>query len=127
MAAVVPEEIHQTFSSFAPKLETFEKIYKRLHENGELSKCEKETAALMAETLRTLSTDLEIKTGIGGHGLIAIYKNGPGKTVLLRADMDALPVREMTDLPYRSQKTMPDAKGTTKPVMHGQYSSMLRI
>ena len=112
--------LHEIISSSCPSLDKYEDLYRHLHQNGELSKCEKETARLIASKLREISPDLEIKTGIGGHGLVAIFRNGSGKTVLLRADIDALPVSEQTDLPYRSTKTMRDAEGNVKPVMHGK-------
>ena len=116
----VSDRLREIISSSCPSLDKYEDFYKHLHQNGELSKCEKETAGLIASRLREISRDLEIKTGIGGHGLIAIFRNGPGKTVLLRADIDALPVQEQTNLPYQSIKTMRDAEGTMKPVMHGR-------
>jgi metal-dependent amidase/aminoacylase/carboxypeptidase family protein len=76
-----------------PDLQSYEVLYKHFHANPELSTQEKDTAAKITEHLKSLSSDLEIKTGIGGHGQIAILKNGQGKTILLRADIDALPVR----------------------------------
>lgn len=103
---------------YCPDLGPYEEFYKFAHQNGELSTQEKETAALITKRLREISPDLDIRTDIGGHGLIAIYKNGAGPTVLLRADIDALPVREKTGLPYASTKTMPDVHGVVKPVMH---------
>jgi len=104
--------------TYRPDLSPYEDLYKHVHANPELSTQERETAALIAKHLRHLSSDLDIRSGIGGHGLIAILKNGPGKTILLRADIDALPVREKTGLPYASKKTMRDTDGIVKPVMH---------
>ena len=101
-----------------PELAEYEELYKHLHANPELSTSEFETSALVAERLKKLSPDLEIRTGIGGTGLIAILKNGAGKTVLLRADMDGLPVKELTDLPYASKKTQKDRDGVVKSTMH---------
>ena len=103
-----------------PDLAQYEEIYKKLHANPELSDLEEETAGFIEDHLIKLSPDLEIKTKIGGFGLIAICKNGGGKTTLLRADMDALPVAEMTGLDYASQKKMKDVNGDLKPVMHGK-------
>jgi metal-dependent amidase/aminoacylase/carboxypeptidase family protein len=103
-----------------PNLAPYEDLYRHLHANPELSTQENETAQLIAERLQKLSSDLDIRKNIGGHGLIAILKNGPGKTVLLRADIDALPLAEKTGLPYASRKTMKDSDGIVKPVMHGE-------
>ena len=103
-----------------PDLGHYEEIYKHCHSNPELSTQESETAQLIADHLKKLSSDLDIRTSIGGHGLIAICKNGPGKTVLLRADIDALPLGEKTGLDYASKKTMKDTDGLVKSVMHGK-------
>ncbi|KAJ9625346.1 hypothetical protein H2204_010438 [Knufia peltigerae] len=106
---------------YRPDLGPYEDLYRHCHANGEFSTQEGETAALITAHLRKLpgAGDLDIRTGIGGHGQIAILKNGEGKTILLRADIDALPVQEKTGLPYASTKTMKDtADGLVKPVMH---------
>jgi amidohydrolase len=68
--------------------------------------------------MRKISPDFDIRTGIGGHGQIAILENGPGKTIMLRADIDGLPVEEKTDLPFASKKKMLDTDGHVKSVMH---------
>ncbi|KAJ8116071.1 hypothetical protein OPT61_g2427 [Boeremia exigua] len=99
-------------------LPRYEAFYKDLHQNPELSLQEHKTAAKIVAFLQDLCSDLEIKTGIGGNGLIAILRNGAGKTVLLRADMDALPLLEKTSLEYASQEKAVDSEGKTVPVMH---------
>ena len=96
----------------------YEALYKHLHSHPELSLQERETAATAASHLHKLNVGFEIHTDIGGHGLAGILRNGEGKTVLLRADMDALPVEEKTGLPYASTVTMRDSDGVIKPVMH---------
>lgn len=108
-----------------PNLSQYEEIYKTLHANPELSDLEEETANLIESHLRKLSSDMEIKTKIGGHGLIAICRNGNGRTILLRADFDALPVQEKTGLDYASTKKMKDINGDVKPVMHGKTSILM--
>ncbi len=108
-----------------PDLSHYEEIYKTLHANPELSDMEEETANLIESHLRKLSSDLEIKTKIGGYGLIAICRNGDGKTILLRADFDALPVHEKTGLAYASAKKMKDVNGDLKPVMHGKIHILM--
>jgi hippurate hydrolase len=91
-------------------------LYQDLHRHPELSFQEVRTARLVAERLNQLGYD--VHTGIGGTGLVGILRNGDGPTVLARADMDALPVREATGLPYASIATATDAAGHETPVMH---------
>ncbi|MGN6129138.1 MAG: amidohydrolase [Nocardioidaceae bacterium] len=91
-------------------------LYQDLHRHPELSFAEVRTAGLVADRLGQLGYD--VHTGIGGTGLVGILRNGDGPTVLARADMDALPVREATGLPYASTATATDASGHETPVMH---------
>ena len=100
-----------------PDLSPYEELREHIHAHPELSKQESETASLVAKRLRTLG-GYEIHEHIGGHGLAAVLENGFGRKVLLRADMDALPIREQTGLPYASKVTQRDTDGKTKPVMH---------
>ena len=97
-------------------INSFRDIYTDLHLNPELSLMEVQTAAKMAEQLKKLG--FEVTTGIGGNGVVGIFRNGPGKTIMLRTDMDALPVKENTGLPYASKAVMKDAEGNENPVMH---------
>ena len=104
-----------------PGLSSYEELYKYFHENPEISTLEENTSTKIESHLRSISShgELDIRTKIGGHGLIAICKNGSGPTVLLRADMDGMPVSEKTDLPYASSKTQKDnLDGQVKQVMH---------
>ncbi|MBK9389874.1 MAG: amidohydrolase [Bacteroidetes bacterium] len=96
--------------------ESYRTIYIDLHQNPELSLMEVKTAAKMAGQLKNLG--FEVTTGIGGNGVVGIFRNGPGKTIMLRTDMDALPVKENTGLAYASNIVMKDAKGNENPVMH---------
>src|SRR5687767_4823404 len=91
-------------------------VYRQLHQAPELSLKEEKTAARMAEELRTLG--IQVTTGIGGHGVVGVLQNGPGKVLMLRANMDALPVAEQADLPYASKARAQDSRGTTVAVMH---------
>ncbi len=91
-------------------------LYRTLHQHPELSEMEEQTAL-------TLSTSLEaagytVTTGIGGFGIAGVLDTGPGRTVLVRADMDALPVQEETDLSYASTEITVDWNGRSVPVMH---------
>jgi metal-dependent amidase/aminoacylase/carboxypeptidase family protein len=90
---------------------------KYFHSHPELSFQEEQTAAKIAHHLRDLKA-YEVFTGIGGHGVAAVFKNGEGRTILLRADIDALPVEEQSGLPYASTARMKDADGVEKPLMH---------
>ena len=101
-----------------PDLSPYENLYKHFHSHPELSLQEYETAATVAKHLQKLEV-YDVSTKIGGTGLVGVLKNGPGKTVLLRADMDALPVEEKTGLEYASKVTVKDeSDGIVKPVMH---------
>ncbi|PYI07699.1 metal-dependent amidase/aminoacylase/carboxypeptidase [Aspergillus sclerotiicarbonarius CBS 121057] len=99
-------------------LTPYESLYKHFHAHPELSRQEKRTSEKLAAHLTHLQV-YDLHTHIGGYGLAGVFRNGPGKTVLLRADMDALPVQELTGLPYSSTVRMRDAlDGVDKPVMH---------
>lgn len=76
-------------------------VYEDLHRHPELSGQEQRTSEIVASTLREL--DIETHDRIGGYGVAGVLRNGEGPTVMVRADMDALPVQEQTDLPYASQ------------------------
>lgn len=91
-------------------------IYRDLHAHPELSFAETRTAGIVADTLTNLG--FEVTTGVGGTGVIGLLRNGDGPAALLRADMDALPVKEETGLPYASTVTATDATGSEVPVMH---------
>jgi len=93
-------------------------FYHDLHRNPELSHQEVRTASRIAGELAAL--DLTTTSGVGGTGVVAVIENGEGPTVLLRADMDALPVAEETGLPYAgtSTSTGRDPAGAEVPVMH---------
>ncbi len=91
-------------------------LYESLHKAPELSFQEEKTAARMAGLMRELG--LEVTPKIGGHGVVCVLENGAGKTLLLRADMDALPVAEETGLAYASQVRVQDKRGATVGVMH---------
>ena len=96
-----------------PKLDA---LYIDLHKNPELSSHEEKTAAKMADELRKLG--YEVTTGVGGTGVVGILRNGKGPTVLVRTELDALPIEEKTGLPYASHVTATDPNGKTVPVMH---------
>jgi hippurate hydrolase len=100
----------------AANLDSLVELYRHLHQNPELSTQEEQTAARMAQELSDVGA--KVTTGIGGHGVVGVLENGPGKVLMLRADMDALPVAEQTGLPYASKTRVEDARGATVGVMH---------
>jgi hippurate hydrolase len=93
-----------------------EALYKDLHRNPELAFQETQTAAKLAARLKMLG--FEVTTGVGKTGIVAIMKNGAGPTVMLRTELDALPVAEKTGLPFASSVTAKNPAGQLVPVMH---------
>ena len=93
-----------------------EAIYKDLHKYPELPLQEVRTAGIVASQLREYG--LEVKEKVGGTGVVGILRNGEGPTVMLRADMDALPIKEATGLSYASTTSAINGKGETVPVSH---------
>ena len=93
-----------------------EALYQHFHANPELSFREVETAARLAEELRALGYD--VTENVGQTGIVAVLENGEGPTLMLRADMDGLPVEEQTGLDFASTVTGTDLRGQTSPVMH---------
>jgi hippurate hydrolase len=93
-----------------------EELYRDLHQHPELSHQERRTAEKVRERLEP--DGFEVHDGLGGTGVVGLLGNGDGPAVLLRADMDALPVRETTGLPYASTATATDASGNDVPVAH---------
>jgi hippurate hydrolase len=91
-------------------------LYVDLHQNPELSSHETQTAAKLAERLR--SAGYEVTEHVGGTGVVAILKNGAGPTIMLRTELDALPVEEKTGLAYASKVHAKDDAGHDVPVMH---------
>ncbi|HEX8435423.1 amidohydrolase, partial [Archangium sp.] len=112
-AAKAPSPVLEGLDGLYPELDA---LYRDLHQNPELSLQEEKTAAKLAERLRKLG--FEVTQKVGGHGVVAVLRNGKGPTVMLRTDLDALPVEEKTGLPYASRVTAKDDSGQTVPVMH---------
>lgn len=91
-------------------------LYEHLHANPELSFQEKETSRLLSDELQALG--FSVVERVGGYGVVGVLENGMGPTVMVRADMDALPIKEETGLPYSSQVMSADEDGELVPVMH---------
>ena len=97
-------------------LREVEAIYKDIHANPELAMQEHRTAGIAAAWLR--KQGYEVTEKIGGTGVVGLLRNGEGATVLLRADMDGLPMKEDTGLPYASKKVVKGESGEDVPVAH---------
>ena len=97
-------------------MDEWAEVYRDLHRNPELSFQETRTAGIVAERLTSLGYD--VTSGVGRTGVVGVLRNGEGPTVLLRADMDALPVEEKTGLDYASTARGTDPQGADVPVMH---------
>lgn len=93
-----------------------ESLYFDLHRTPELAMHEQQTAAKLADRIKAIG--YEVTTGVGGTGIVAVLRNGKGPTVLLRTDVDALPIAEETGVPYASHVVVKSDSGTTIPVMH---------
>jgi amidohydrolase len=106
-------EIIKSAASLTNKYQT---LYQDLHRNPELSFMEFRTSEKMAVALRAMG--FEVTTGFGGNGVIGVFRNGAGKVIMLRTDMDALPVKENTGLSFSSTVIGKNSAGTEFPVMH---------
>lgn len=112
----MPSLIEVTAADIETLLPELEAIYKDLHEHPELSMSEVRTASVAAERIEKLGYD--VSRDVGKTGVVGVLRNGEGSTVMLRADMDALPVVEATGLPYASRVTAKDEDGFEGGVAH---------
>ena len=95
------QSINQAVPEIVALEPELESVYKDLHEHPELAFHEQRTAATLADRLRVLGFD--VTTQVGGTGLVAILRNGSGPVVMLRTELDALPIEEKTGLPFASK------------------------
>jgi amidohydrolase len=126
VSVVMTVSIMTHFAMAAPKDEiraiaereypALEKIYVGVHQAPELSLMEEKTGTFLAGELR--KAGYEVTEKVGGYGVVAVLKNGEGKTLLIRTDLDALPVKEETQAQYASSVTTRDLAGQVVPVMH---------
>ncbi|MCL1124816.1 M20 metallopeptidase family protein [Shewanella surugensis] len=106
-------ELQASINNALPQLE---KIYLNFHQNPELSLQEKASSTIIAKELSQLG--FNVTENIGGYGVVGLYKNGVGPTIMIRADMDALPITEQTNKPYASTKTTLDRNNNRVGIMH---------
>ena len=116
IAFAIPAAAQDLRASLEEDMPELMELYRDLHANPELSFEEHKTAAKLATRMRDLG--FEVTEGVGKTGVVSVMRNGDGPTVMLRADMDGLPVIEQTGLPYASTVTATPASGVTTGVMH---------
>ena len=116
LAMAAPAQANELREDLAADMPELMELYRDLHANPELSFEEHKTAAKLAERMRALG--FEVTEGVGQTGVVSVMKNGDGPVVMLRADMDGLPVVEQTGLPYASKVVATPASGVTTGVMH---------
>ena len=110
------KEFEQINKALASEYSSLELLYKQLHANPELSMMEKETSVRMAAELK--AAGYKVTENIGPYGVVGIMKNGPGPVLMIRTDMDGLPTKEKTGLPYSSKVKMKNKAGKIVDVMH---------
>jgi hippurate hydrolase len=103
-------------AQIAAQFDRLDALYKHLHTHPELSLQEEQTAARLAQEMKEIG--FTVTPRVGGHGLVCVLENGKGPTVLVRTDMDALPVTEHTGLPYASKVRTRDKSDNEVGVMH---------
>ena len=113
LSADLTAKIKKQITANSQRIET---IFKDIHQNPELGFMEVRTAGIVEKELSSLG--FEVKSGIGKTGVLAIFRNGKGPTVLYRADMDANAVQETTELPYASTARVTTTDGKEVPVAH---------
>jgi amidohydrolase len=101
---------------WAADMDYLMKLYRHFHQNPELSFQEEQTAARISDELKELG--FEVTTGVGGHGLVGVLENGAGPTILIRTDLDGLPVVEATGLAFASTQKAIEQTGQEVGVMH---------
>ncbi|WP_422358165.1 amidohydrolase [Qipengyuania flava] len=116
MLIAAPAQANELRDDLTADMPGLMELYRDLHANPELSFEEHETAAKLAARMRDLG--FEVTEKVGRTGVVSVMRNGDGPTVLLRADMDGLPVVEQTGLPYASKQTTTTENGVTTGIMH---------
>jgi amidohydrolase len=111
--AEVPADLRDWTGS---QMTSLAELYRHFHTNPELSLSEKETSTRLAKELEDIGAT--VTSSVGGYGIVGVLKNGDGPTLLIRTDMDALPVAEQTGLPCASTLRAKDEQGATVGVMH---------
>jgi hippurate hydrolase len=115
-AASLKDRVAAVDKRIAAEYDDLEALYKQIHTHPELSLHETQTAARLAKELKALGFDVTEK--VGGTGVVGVFHNGDGPTVMVRTDMDALPVIEATGLPYASKVKTRDKNENEVGVMH---------
>jgi amidohydrolase len=110
------QSVERIDDRIAGNLEEHEMIYKHFHQNPELSFKEFKTSEKLSDEMEKLG--FTVTRNVGGNGFVGLIQNGPGHVIMIRTDLDALPLEEKTGLSFASKMIMQDADGTEMPVMH---------
>ena len=116
LSAATPEVREAVKARVEAEYPSLEATYRHLYANPELSFMEVKTAELIARELRSLG--FEVTEKVGNTGVVAVLRNGAGPTVLVRSDMEALPVKESSGVAYASNAIVKDLSGRDQPAMH---------
>ena len=106
-----------SIKNYLPDLTRYERLREQIYSHSELSGQENGTAKGIADHLRSLEV-FSVHVNIGGNEVAAVYANGSGNTLLLRADLEALPMQEQVDILFASKLSQIDREGVLQPVMH---------
>ncbi len=115
-ACATPSAAQDLSAQVRADMPSLMELYREMHANPELSYMEVQSAARLANEARRLGFD--VTTDVGGHGVVAVLRNGPGPVLMIRADMDGLPVTEATGLPFASRVRVTTETGVETGVMH---------
>jgi hippurate hydrolase len=116
LAVAAPAHADPLSDAVKADLPALVSLYRDFHAQPELSRQEVKTAARLVREIKGLG--LSVTSGVGGNGIVAVMKNGPGPVLMLRTDLDGLPVTETTGLPYASKVKVTTAQGVETGVMH---------
>ena len=115
-AAWVKDRLAEVDKKLDAEIKDLVALYQHIHANPELSLMEVNTAKRLADEMR--KAGYEVTEKVGGTGIVAVLKNGPGPVVLIRTDMDGLPIIEQTGVPYASKVKVKNRDGVEVGVMH---------
>jgi len=122
LSPVQIQSLRAIINEFSQDLHDYLTIYYSLHQYPDLPLKAWRTAGIVSAHLTRIG--LAVRIAVGGHGVVGTFNNGPGKIILLRAELDGAPIQELTNLPYKSKEESYDTAGKLRPVMHASGHDM---